>query len=161
MSLPETPPDPPTVYDGHDDEYHDDVERRAAIQRFFEGENAWGEAYDQWLEGTLLTEREYDVATELGLFGRLDFFWDSESERVTYEAPSNLDAADDVSLDVASDIEEELDEFAQIVADTLTDYYIDWEPTDEADSDYHRIFGDQYNAADDVLTDEDEAGDGA
>ncbi|KAB1188776.1 MULTISPECIES: hypothetical protein [Haloferax] len=157
MSLPETPPDPPSVYDGHDvDEYHTDAERRAEIQTFFELENAWGEAYEQWLEETLLTEQEYETALELGLFDKLDFYWDTGAGNVEYEIPPIVDGGYDLPLDTASDIEEELDEFAQIVADTLTEYYLDWGPTDDPDSEYHQLFGDQYNAADDVLTDDQE-----
>ncbi|WP_416839340.1 hypothetical protein [Haloferax sp. DFSO52] len=158
MSLPDVPPDLPSIYTGRDDEeYHNDEERRAEIQNFFERENAWGEAYSQWVEETLLTDKEFETAVELGLFRKLDFYWDIESQRVEYEIPEVVDGNYDLSLDVASDIEDELDTFAQIVAETMTEYYIDWEPSDESDSDYRQLFGDQYNAADDVLTDEEEA----
>ncbi|WP_411963068.1 hypothetical protein [Haloferax sp. YSMS24] len=156
MSLPQTPPDPPTVYSDHNEEYHDDTERRAEIQATFELENAWGEAYEQWLEETLLTDQEYQKAFEFGLFGKLDFYWDTETQHVAYEMPPVVDGGYGLPLDTASDIEEELDDFARIVADTLSTYYINWDPSDDPDSEYRQMFGDQYNAADDVLTDDQE-----
>ncbi|MGM0590782.1 MAG: hypothetical protein ACQETI_03980 [Halobacteriota archaeon] len=159
MSLDVATPDPPTIFVGSPEETTAyDEERRAELQAFFEAENAWGEAFSEWAEETQLVEDEYAAVVELGLVEAFDFYWDGEAERVDYSAP---EVPDDwqtreyhsalTSWDTVSKIDEELDGLGRTVADTLTDYYVDWEPSEDPESEYHQLFGSQFNAADDTL----------
>lgn len=137
MALDVEVPDPPDLTDGFVDEYEADAYRRADLQRYFEEENAWGEAFEEWAAVTDLTEAEYDMVDDLDLIVEFDFFWNPDAEHIEYEAPSVRSRPDarerDPALDsqaIAATIDDALDELGRIVADVLTEYYVEWESED-------------------------------
>lgn len=145
MGLDVDVPDPPDLTNGFVDAYEGDEDRRADIQEYFESENAWGEAFSEWTTVTTVTEEEYAVIDDLELIAEFDFFWNADSGHVEYEAPSvrshpraserypELDSSARVAF-----IDDALDELGAIVADVLTEYYIEWESED--------VFAERYDA---------------
>jgi hypothetical protein len=147
MSLSVETPDPPDLEPELDADEYEDVEvqgdeyRREELEAFLE-EGAWQEAFDEWAETTSLGEREFDIATDLGLFGRFDFFWDDFADRVGYHAPGipedwkHRDLHPDLdSWGAVSGINAALAEFGQVVCVVLKEEYIDWEADYEAPDD--------------------------
>lgn len=155
MSLDVSTPDPPIVSDRTAGDTYHDPDRRAEIQAFFGLENAWGEAFEEWTKVTSLTPDEYAIVVDLDLLAGFDFYWNVDFEHVEYEVPPVGDGRDETahsmlaSSETVADIQDALEDLGQAVADTLTEYYIDTEPTDDPDSPYHRLFGEQFNGADD------------
>ena len=149
MTLSVEPPDPPELEFVDPNEYEDatvaggpDVDyRREELQEFLEV-GAWEEAFDRWAADTDLDEATYEIATDLGLFGQFDFFWDDFADRVGYHAPGipedwrerEYHPAID-SWGTVSAINAELTEFGQIVCEHLKDEYIDWEAVYEPPED--------------------------
>jgi len=140
MPLDVEPVDPPELDPEVDASSYDDADvagttdyRREELNAFLQG-GAWADAWEQWLRSTDLTEAEFEIARDLNLFGRFDFFWDAFAERVGYHAPglpedwkerelhSELDSWTKVSSINAS-----LTELGQIVCETLKADYVDWE----------------------------------
>jgi len=161
MSLDVTPPDPPRIFDETREEYEYDEARRADVQAFFENENAWGEGFEEWAEETRLSAAEYAAVRELGLIRTFDFHWDADAERVAYDAPAIPDDWADRdyppvldSWATVSKVNEELDDLGRTVADLLTDYYVDWRAREELDSEYRQLFGEQFNARDDDVSED-------
>ncbi|MFD1513727.1 hypothetical protein [Halomarina rubra] len=155
MGLSVTPPDPPVVDGGAVDEEYD-AERRGDLQAYLSLDNAWGEAFDEWATDTSLTDDDPATAVVLRLIPTLDFYWYAARDRVEYDAPTVPDDwpdreayADVDSWSTASTVDEELDSLGATVANTLDDYFLDWEPTGRRHSTYHEMFGDQFNGGDD------------
>ncbi len=136
MTLDIDPPEPPTlvVSSTGDDEY-----RRQEIQEHL-GAGAWEEAFERWSQETSIQSDAYQIAIELELFDRFDFFWDQFANRVGYAAPGIPDDWDRAeyhedltSWRQASSINAGLAELGQIVCDILKDEYLDWEEEDWGD----------------------------
>ena len=94
----------------------------------------------------------------------LDFYWNPASDSVEYEAPTVPDdwatrpaRAGIDSWSTASMVDEELDALGETVANTLDDYFVDWEPTERRDSTYRELFGEQFNGGDDFLEGEEQS----
>jgi hypothetical protein len=140
MPLDVEPVEPPELDPEVDASSYDDADvagttdyRREELNTFLQGD-AWADAWEQWLRSTDLTEAEFEIARDLNLFERFDFFWDAFAERVGYHAPglpedwkerglhSELDSWTKVSSINAS-----LTELGQIVCETLKADYVDWE----------------------------------
>ncbi|MFC7203246.1 hypothetical protein ACFQJC_06945 [Haloferax namakaokahaiae] len=158
MGLDVPTPNPPASYrEARDDEYVTDRSRRAEIQAYLTGvENAWTEAFTQWSIDTSLSLDEYQLVLRVGLLDEFDFYWDDERQRIEYTAPKipdeweQLDEFDSLdSWATVSAINDELDELGDTVAGVLTDYYVSWDSEDGVVD----MFGSQFNARDDVLTD--------
>ncbi|ELZ15025.1 hypothetical protein NP511_02745 [Natrinema thermotolerans] len=136
MSLDVEVPDPPSLhgsqhlgdYDAVEepDERTGDNVRREALADFLEG-GAWEDAFSQWARETSLTDREFRLVREYGLFDAFDFYWNQSAEDVGYRVPSvptdavaAHDDLDDVDIET---IEEELESLGWIVSEVLeTDY---------------------------------------
>jgi hypothetical protein len=142
----DAPPAP--VLEEIDPASYDDVEvvadtdyRREELSAFLE-EGAWEEAWKIWSEGAEMTEREFEIATDLDLVERFDFFWDSFADRVGYHAPGIPEDwkerelhPDLESWATVSSINAGLTELGQVVCDVLKEEYIDWESEYEAPDD--------------------------
>ena len=141
MSLEVEPPEPPTLEYVDPNEYEDatvsggdDVDYRREELEAFLVEGAWEEAFDTWTDDTDLTEREFQIATDLELFAAFDFFWDDFADRVGYHAPGIPEDwrerayHDDLdSWGAVSNINAELTSLGQLVCEILKADYIDWE----------------------------------
>jgi hypothetical protein len=139
MSLQVDPPEPPVLESNMDPDEYDDADvmggeyRRDDLQEFLES-GAWVEAFEEWTTESPMDEEEFDIATDLDLFSRFDFFWDDFADRVGYHAPGlpedwrERDIHPDLdSWGTVSAINAGLTEFGQIICDLLKDDYIDWE----------------------------------
>ena len=139
MTLDATPPDPPELEAVDPNEYEDaevigDTEyRRDEIQAFLE-DGAWEQAFELWAADTDISEEVFAIMTDLDMFRRFDFFWDSYAERVGYHAPGipedwkEREYHPDIrSWTTVSSINASLTEFGQEVCDVLKGEYIDWE----------------------------------
>ena len=153
MSLTIEPPRPPAPSVGDVDSYEADRYRHGDLFEYLE-QGAWEEAFNQWALDTGLTEQEYTIARELDLFADFEFVWDDEAEVVDYRPPELPEDwlerevhPDLASIEQADTVEDELDDLGDIVAGTLTVYYVEWEDQKDA-------FGPQYNAQDDSLSEE-------
>lgn len=145
-------PDPPALSDVDPNEYDDtavestdsgddDGYRRTEIGAFFE-DGAWEEAFHIWRDRADLTDEEYRIICDLGLFDEFDFFWDDFADRVGYHAPGIAEDwkereyhPDLASWGTVSAINAELTEFGQIVCEHLKEKYIDWEAAYEPPED--------------------------
>ncbi|WP_264555235.1 hypothetical protein [Halocatena marina] len=139
MGLSVDPPEPPVLKSQIDPDEYDDTEvigeeyRRDELHEFLVA-GAWEQAFEQWTTDTPMDEEEFEIATDLDLFSRFDFFWDAFADRVGYHAPGipedwrereihpDLDSWGTVSA-----INAGLTELGQIICDVLKDEYIDWE----------------------------------
>lgn len=132
-------PDPPEL-EAQDPNEYDDAEimgdtdyRRDELEEFLR-DGAWMEAWERWQNDISLTDEEMNIITDLGLFQKFDFFWDSFADRVGYHAPGlpedwkerdihpKLD-----SWSKVSSINAGLTELGQVACDVLKEEYIDWE----------------------------------
>ena len=145
MALDVDVPDPPDLTTGLTDDYEANASRRFDLQRYFEEENAWGEAFEEWAAVTNLTEAEYAIVDDLDLITGFDFFWNPDAAHVEYDTPSlrsHPSALDRYpELDSAAKIvtiDDALEELGEIVADVLTEYYVEWETED--------VFAERYDA---------------
>ncbi|MFB6353464.1 MAG: hypothetical protein ABEJ92_05205 [Halobacteriales archaeon] len=140
MSLDADPPDPPRLNPGVDASEYDDAEvagtgdyRREELDAFLR-DGAWADAWAEWAAETELTEAEYEIARDLGLFEQYDFFWDDFADRVGYHAPGlpedwkqrDLHPAIE-SWSTVSAINAALTELGQVVSEVLKADYVDWE----------------------------------
>lgn len=92
-------------------------------------EGAWEEAFREWREYADLSEREYAIATDLGLVRDLDIFWNPDARHIEYTVPHVPDEWRDrnVETDVtASAIENALDDLGDVVVEMLEDGYLEW-----------------------------------
>jgi len=140
-------PDPPELQEIDPNEYEDAEVvdetdyRRDEIESFLR-DGAWKRAFDEWAERTDMTEAEFEIARELGLIRRFDFFWDSYAERVGYHAPGIPEDWKEReyhpglrSWETVSSINASLTELGQTVCEVLKDDYIDWETEYDAPDD--------------------------
>ena len=148
MSFDPAVPNPPHLQQQADPDEYDDVEvvgdteyRRDELEAYLR-EGAWEEAFEEWIESSDLTEAEFEIAEELGLFGAFDFFWDDFADRVGYHAPGIPEDWRERDLHPGlsswgevSSINAELTEFGQLVCEILKDRYIEWESEYEAPDD--------------------------
>jgi hypothetical protein len=147
MTLDVKRPAPPSLETDADVSEYDDVDvqgdeyRRDELQAFLEN-GAWETAFEQWAADTRMSEPEFDIARDLGLFSQFDFFWDDFADRVGYHAPGIPEDWQEreyhpglESWSEVSSINASLTEFGQLVCETLKDDYIDWdadyEPPDD------------------------------
>ena len=147
MGLDVETPNPPELKEFDPNEYEDaevigDTDyRRQEIEEHLE-DGAWEHAFDEWAAHTDMDEDEFAIATDLGMFGEFDFFWDSHADRVGYHAPGipedwkerNYHPEID-SWGTVSSINASLTEFGQIVCEVLKEEYVDWETDYEAPDD--------------------------
>ena len=147
MTLDVPVPEPPRLEPGLDANQYEDTEvrgddyRREELDAFLR-DGAWADAWTRWAADTRLTEAEYAIAADLGLFAQYDFFWDDFADRVGYHAPGlpedwrerdlhpDLDAWSTVSSINAS-----LTELGQVVSEVLKADYVDWESSFEPPED--------------------------
>ena len=152
MGLDVAVPEPPELTEAIDPNEYEDANvgaddpeavdyRREELEDLL-AEGAWEDAFLEWAEDTNVDEREFDIATEMGLFREYDFFWDDFADRVGYHAPGipedwkersyhpDLD-----SWGTVSSINAGLTELGQLVCETLKADYIDWEADYEAPDD--------------------------
>lgn len=97
-------------------------------------DGAWDEAFEEWWTTSDLEEQTLDLARDLEMFARFDFFWDDFAGRVGFHAPGvpedwrerelhpDLDSWGTVSALNAG-----LAEFGQLVSEVLTEEYVEWE----------------------------------
>ena len=114
--------DPTDVVDGTEDLRREELERMLA-------DGAWNEAFGEWCEYTDLTDSEYRLLRDAGLFERLDFYWDPIDGGVQYSVPHPFERAlrdDDLTARAAS----ELADLGRTVVRTLEDAYLDWDEED-------------------------------
>jgi hypothetical protein len=142
MSLDVDPPEPPDLttpeksvadYDDAEVANPDASLRRDDLDSFLR-DGAWTRGFNEWAEHTDLSEDEYAVARDLGLFREFDFFWDDAVGRVGYHSPGvpetwrERDLHPDLdSWATASTINASLAELGDTVAELLTDEYVDWD----------------------------------
>ena len=147
MPLDVAPPTPPELNEVDPNEYEDaqvaaDADYHRAELGEFLREGAWEEAFDRWAARASVSESEWEIALDLDLVSRFDFFWDDFADRVGYHAPGipedwkerELHPALDSWAQVSS-INAGLTELGQEVCDVLKDEYIDWEAEYEAPDD--------------------------
>jgi hypothetical protein len=147
MGLDVSVPPAPRLNIGYDtDDYEDadvggDEYRREDLQTFLE-RGAWEEAFEQWTESAEMTTEEFEIATDLDLVSRFDFFWDDFADRVGYHAPGlpedwrEREIHPDIeSWNTVSSINAGLTELGQVVCETLKEEYVDWEAEYEAPDD--------------------------
>jgi hypothetical protein len=145
MALDAPAPDPPEL-DGDPDEY-DDVTvqgtdyHRDDLQEFLE-DGAWEEAFETWAAETDLSREAFDIAVDLGMFDRFDFFWDDFADRVGYHAPGlpetwrERDIHPELnSWETVSAINASLAELGAEASRLLKDEYVDWEAEYDAPDD--------------------------
>jgi hypothetical protein len=109
--------------------------RRAELERILR-EGAWREGFEEWAQYTDLSEADVGVAVELGLFRGLDFFWDGEAERLRYVVPAVPEEWDERTGPdgvPASRLQEELDELAQTVSESIATDYVAWGEAESSD----------------------------
>ncbi|WP_137290323.1 hypothetical protein [Natronorubrum halophilum] len=151
MVLDAEPPSPPSLAVEDAEEYEIDRYQHEKLAEYLE-QGAWEEGFSEWMPGTDLTATEYAIVRDLDLVDDFEFIWNDDIDEVDHLAPTipedwtdrkvHPDLDSTVTVDL---IETELDDLGEIVADVLTDYYVDWE--DEQD-----VFGPQFNAQDDSLS---------
>jgi len=147
MTLDAETPDPPELEQTDPNEYEDaeivgDTDyRRDEIEGFLR-DGAWEQAFAEWADDTDLSASDYEIADDLNLIERFDFFWDSYAERVGYHAPGipedwkEREYHPDIdSWGTVSSINASLTELGQLVCEILKDEYIDWETEYEAPDD--------------------------
>ncbi|MCT9096765.1 hypothetical protein [Haloarchaeobius sp. HME9146] len=139
MGLSVETPAPPELEFVDPNEYEDatvaaDADyRREELEEFLH-EGAWERSWNEWAEHTDLTEEEFEIAADMNLFERFDFFWDDFADRVGYHAPGIPEDwkernyhPDLQSWGTVSGINAALTELGQVVCDVLKNEYIDWE----------------------------------
>ena len=147
MTLDADAPSPPSLSTNVDASRYEDADvqgddyRRDELEAYLT-DGAWEDAFEEWAAHTDLSEDEYAIVRDLGMFEEYDFFWDSFATRVGYHAPGipedwkerayhpNID-----SWNTVSGINAAMTEFGQVVCDVLEDDYIDWEGEYEAPDD--------------------------
>ncbi|WP_435363928.1 hypothetical protein [Haloarchaeobius sp. DYHT-AS-18] len=139
MGLSVETPAPPELEFVDPNEYEDatvaaDADYRREELEAFLREGAWERSWNEWAEHTDLTEQEFEIAADLNLFERFDFFWDDFADRVGYHAPGIPEDwkernyhPDLQSWGTVSGINAALTELGQVVCDVLKNEYIDWE----------------------------------
>lgn len=91
-------------------------------------EGAWTEGFNEWATYTTLEDEHVRVASDLGLFQALDFYWDPTDDRLRFDSPPVPDdwqdrtAATSLDSSTVSMIESELDDLGRTVQEELEDY---------------------------------------
>ncbi|MFB6354258.1 MAG: hypothetical protein ABEJ92_09250 [Halobacteriales archaeon] len=103
-------------------------------------DGAWQEAFEEWAAYTDLTDEEVALLEELGVFQRLDVFWDPQERRLRAEAPTlpedwpeRTDVAPSDASSLGSTFAAELADFTQAVVEMLEETYLDWGDTEGSD----------------------------
>jgi len=99
-------------------------------------DGAWREGFEEWAQYTDLSERDAELAEELGLFRALDFFWDFETDRLRYVVPAVPEAWDDRAGSdgvPTSTLQEELDDLGRTVSEIVATDYVDWGEGESSD----------------------------
>ncbi|MEF8937021.1 hypothetical protein [Halobacteriaceae bacterium SHR40] len=147
MSLDVELPDPPELEEMNPNEYEDaeiigETDYRRDELETYLNEGAWETAFSEWATETDLTEESFEIAMDLDLIQRFDFFWDSHADRVGYHAPGIPENwkereyhPDIESWGTVSSINASLTELGQRVCEVLKEEYIDWETEYEAPDD--------------------------
>ena len=106
-----------------DDDPGDDY-RRGELETILR-DGAWADAFEEWADGTALSEDEFRTVVRLELIDRFDFYWDPASDEVGYRAPEVPDGkrgefeAGDADL-----VEEELDTLGRVASEMLENDYL-------------------------------------
>ncbi|QLG63739.1 hypothetical protein [Halorarum salinum] len=134
MTLDVEVPDPPSLrgpqsrenYEAvaeQDDDPGDDY-RRAELESVLR-DGAWADAFEEWADGTELSEGEFGTVVRLELIDRFDFYWDPASDEVGYRAPEVPDEArEEFEVDVVALVEDELDTLGRVVSEMLENEYL-------------------------------------
>lgn len=134
MTLDVEVPDPPSLrgpqsredYEAiaePDDDPGDDY-RREELETFLR-DGAWADAFEEWSNGTAISEEEFGTVVRLDLIDEFDFYWDPAADEVGYRAPEISDEArreferDEVDL-----VEDELDALGRVVSEMLENDYL-------------------------------------
>lgn len=103
-------------------------------------DGAWQEAFEEWAAYTDLTGEEVVLLEELGVFQRLDVFWDPQERRLRAEPPTlpedwqeRADVAPSDASSLGATYAAELAEFTQTVVEMLEETYLDWGDADRSD----------------------------
>jgi len=106
--------------------------RREEIEEILH-DGVWNEAFEEWAEYTDLTEAEFAILSDLGVFQQFDVFWDSTEEQLDFQAPSLPDDWQRQVSERPSDVagfpmraETELTDLGQTIVEMLEDAPIDW-----------------------------------
>lgn len=146
MTLDVDPPEPPELAAVDPNEYEDaevagGEYRRDELEAFLR-EGAWREAFAEWAAGSDMDEADWEIAVDLGLVSRFNFFWDDFADRVGYHAPGLPEDWKErqihpglTSWGQVSAINAGLTELGQVVSDVLKEEYIEWESEFEAPDD--------------------------
>lgn len=133
MALEVPAPDPPSLhgpqprgeYEAIDNpvaEPGDDY-RREELEAIL-ADGAWADAFDEWAAGAGLSVDAYEVLVEHDAFEDLDFYWDATTDEVGYVTPSLSDDVRDRVSGEVDDVEDELDDLARVVSETLENDYL-------------------------------------
>lgn len=98
--------------------------RRAELEEVLL-DGAWSEAFQEWTEYTDLTEGEFRIIRDAGVFEGLDFYWDAGEGNVRFEIP-DLPRAVTRHENLDSLAASELTDLARIVTEVLEETYVDW-----------------------------------
>lgn len=110
-------PDPDTIED--DGPTEDDSLRRDELESVLE-DGAWREGFEEWAAYTDLSEREFEVLRERGLFDAFGFAWDVSAEAIDYDVPPvPADIGDTATV---SRMDAELDDLGRAVAAAMEAY---------------------------------------
>ena len=116
---------------GSEDFYREDLED--LLQ-----EGAWTEGFNEWTEYTNLDEEHVRIVSDLGLFQKLDFYWDPTENRLRFDAPTIPDdwrernVTESLDSSTVSMIDDELTDLGRAVQEVLEDYL----ERDDESSDY-------------------------
>ena len=106
--------------------------RRQEIEEILH-DGVWNEAIEEWAEYTDLTEEEFTILVDLGLFRQYDVFWDSTEEHLGFEAPTLPDDWKELVSIQPTDVngfpmraETELSDLGHTIVEMLEDAPIDW-----------------------------------
>ena len=106
--------------------------RREEIEEILH-DGVWNEAVEEWAEYTDLTEDEFTILSDLGLFQQFDVFWDATEEHLDFQAPSLPDDWQRQVSDLPTDVdgfpmraETELTDLGHTIVEMLEDAPIDW-----------------------------------
>ncbi|RLM64158.1 hypothetical protein [Halorubrum sp. Atlit-26R] len=125
--------------------------RREELEELL-ADGAWTDAFLEWADYTDLTESAYRSVRELGLFERLDFYWDPTEERLRFEVPSVAELAPREELGGLAAAE--LTDLGELVVETLERGYVDWGEPSEGEDDWRDgVFDDDAFEDDDAFGD--------
>jgi hypothetical protein len=99
--------------------------RREQLADFLE-QGAWADGFEEWAADASMSEKEFELVRDLGLFQAFDFYWDPSTDQAGYRAPTLPDdAVDPDREDVdANGIDNELDTLGRVVSEVLENDYL-------------------------------------